>query len=158
MAVMPTNLYGPNDNYDLVRSHVLPAMIRKMHLGPALEEGRWADIRADLDKRPVGEVDGKATEDAIMDLLGKYGLKRGADGTVTLNLWGSGKPLREFLHSDDMADACVYVMERVDFEDIVKERGLENGTGDAGKEIRNCHLNVGSGTELHIADLAQIVK
>ena len=158
VAVMPTNLYGPNDNYDLVRSHVLPAMIRKMHLGHALEEGRWDDIRADLDKRPVGEVDGKATEEAIMDMLGKYGLKRGADGTVTLNLWGSGKPLREFLHSDDMADACVYVMERVDFEDIVKERGLENGTGDAGKEIRNCHLNVGSGTELHIADLAQIVK
>ena len=158
VAVMPTNLYGPNDNYDLVRSHVLPAMIRKMHLGHALEEGRWDDIRADLDKRPVGEVDGKATEDAIMDMLGKYGLKRGADGAVTLNLWGSGKPLREFLHSDDMADACVYVMERVDFEDIVKERGLENGTGDAGKEIRNCHLNVGSGTELHIADLAQIVK
>lgn len=158
VAVMPTNLYGPNDNYDLVRSHVLPAMIRKMHLGYALEEGRWEDIRADLDKRPVGDVDGKASKEQIVELLGKYGLTQAADGSVVLNLWGSGKPLREFLHSDDMADACVYVMEKVDFADIVKERGLENGTGDASKEIRNCHLNVGSGTELHIADLAQIVK
>ena len=90
-------------------------------------------------------------------MLGKYGLNQAADGSVSLNLWGSGKPLREFLHSDDMADACVYVMESVDFADIVKERGLENNGAD-GKEIRNCHLNVGSGTELHIADLAQIVK
>lgn len=157
VAVMPTNLYGPNDNYDLVRSHVLPAMIRKMHLGHALEEGRWDDIRADLDKRPVGDIDGKSSKEDIVAMLGKYGLNQATDGSVSLNLWGSGKPLREFLHSDDMADACVYVMESVDFVDIVKERGLENNGAD-GKEIRNCHLNVGSGTELHIADLAQIVK
>ncbi|MGM9999861.1 MAG: GDP-L-fucose synthase family protein [Marinilabiliaceae bacterium] len=150
VAVMPTNLYGPNDNYDLVRSHVLPAMIRKMHLGHALEDGRWDDIRADLNRRPVGTVDGNASQEEILALLNKYGLNQAADGSVSLNLWGSGKPLREFLHSDDMAEACVYVMEHIDFNDIVKERGLA--------EIRNCHLNVGSGTELHIADLANIVK
>ncbi len=150
IAVMPTNLYGPNDNYDLVRSHVLPAMIRKMHLGHALEQGRMDEIRKDLDKRPVGDVDGKASEEEIISLLSKYGLSKSADGKVHLNLWGSGKPLREFLHSDDMADACVYLMESVDFKDIVADRKQD--------EVRNTHINIGSGTELTIADLAQIVK
>ncbi|MBQ3634281.1 MAG: GDP-L-fucose synthase [Bacteroidales bacterium] len=150
IAVMPTNLYGPADNYDLVRSHVLPAMIRKMHLGHALEEGKWDVIRKDLNIRPVGEVNGESSEAEIKALLEKYGLKQAADGSVVLNLWGSGKPLREFLHSDDMADACVYLMEKVDFKDIVDARGQ--------KEVRNTHINIGSGTELTIADLAGIVK
>lgn len=149
IAVMPTNLYGPNDNYDLEKSHVLPAMIRKMHLGKALEEGRWDDIRRDLDARPVEGVSGAATNDEIMAKLQKYGLSQ-TSGGVTLNLWGSGTPLREFLHSDDMADACVYLMENVDFDHIVNSRGM--------KEIRNTHINIGSGTDLSIKELAYMVK
>ena len=149
IAVMPTNLYGYNDNYDLEKSHVLPAMIRKMHLCHALEQGRMDDIRKDLDKRPVEGVDGKASEEDIMRILNKYGVVVEED-KVVLNLWGSGTPLREFLHSDDMADACVFLMENVSFKDIVGSRDM--------KEVRNTHINIGSGTELTIAQLANIVK
>ena len=149
IAVMPTNLYGPNDNYDLEKSHVLPAMIRKMHLGHALEENRWSDIRRDLTARPVEGIGGDASDDEILSVLNKYGLVR-EGSNVVLNLWGTGTPLREFLHSDDMADACVFLMEHVDFKDIVGERQM--------KEIRNTHINIGSGTELTISDLANKVK
>ena len=149
IAVMPTNLYGPNDNYDLEKSHVLPAMIRKMHLGKALEEGRMDAIRRDLNARPVEGVDGNASEESILAILAKYGLTR-KNGKVVLNLWGTGTPLREFLHSDDMADACVFLMENVDFKDIVGNREM--------KEIRNTHINIGSGTELTISDIANKVK
>lgn len=149
IAVMPTNLYGPNDNYDLEKSHVLPAMIRKMHLGKALEEGRMDDIRRDLSARPVEGVDGSASEADILAILAKYGLTKLND-KVVLNLWGTGTPLREFLHSDDMADACVFLMENVDFKDIVGERDM--------KEVRNTHINIGSGTELTISDIAHKVK
>lgn len=145
IAVMPTNLYGPNDNYDLEKSHVLPAMIRKMHLARAYDEGRMDAIRADLARRPVEGVDGDADEADIIRILNKYGIQKGS-----LTLWGTGTPLREFLHSDDMADACVYLMENIDFKDILKERNM--------KEIRNTHINIGSGTELHIADIAAMVK
>ena len=145
IAVMPTNLYGPNDNYDLEKSHVLPAMIRKMHLARAYDEGRMDAIRADLARRPVEGVDGDADEADIIRILNKYGIEKGS-----LTLWGTGTPLREFLHSDDMADACVYLMENIDFKDILKERNM--------KEIRNTHINIGSGTELHIADIAAMVK
>lgn len=150
IAVMPTNLYGPNDNYDLEKSHVLPAQIRKMHLAHALEEKRFDDIRRDLDKRPVEGIDGKASESEILNTLKKYGIEQEGN-RVVLNLWGSGSPLREFLHSDDMADACVFLMENVSFNDILKERGNQ-------KEIRNTHINIGSGTELTIRELSEIVK
>lgn len=149
IAVMPTNLYGPNDNYDLEKSHVLPAMIRKMHLGKALEQNNMDAIRKDLDARPVEGVNGKSSEAEIMAILNKYGLQKDANGVV-LNLWGTGTPLREFLHSDDMADACVFLMENIDFKDIVGERDM--------KEIRNTHINIGSGTELTISDIANKVK
>jgi GDP-L-fucose synthase len=149
ISVMPTNLYGYNDNYDLEKSHVLPAMIRKMHLCHALEEGRWDDIRADFRKRPVEGVGGDASEEEILRILNKYGVAIEGD-KVILNLWGSGTPLREFLHSDDMADACVFLMEKVSFKDIVGDREMI--------EVRNSHINIGSGTELTIAELANIVK
>ena len=150
IAVMPTNLYGPNDNYNLETSHVLPAQIRKMHLAHALEKGDWATIRKDLDWKPVEGVSGQSSEAEQRAIMAKYGIVEEAPGKVVLNLWGSGKPLREFLHSDDMADACVYLMERVDFKDIVAGRDM--------KEVRNTHINIGSGTELTIAELAGIVK
>ncbi|MCD8310571.1 MAG: GDP-L-fucose synthase [Prevotellaceae bacterium] len=145
IAVMPTNLYGPNDNFDLERSHVLPAMMRKIHLAHCLMTGSWESIRHDLDRRPVEGINGKAEVAAIRDVLAKYGIH---DKEVVL--WGTGKPLREFLWSEEMADACVFVMERVDFKDTYSITD--------GGEIRNCHINIGTGKELTIRALARLVS
>lgn len=149
ISVMPTNLYGPNDNYDLQKSHVLPAMVRKMHLAKCLMNNDWNIIRKDLNKYPVENIDGKATNQEIIDILNKYGVKL-LENThiVNVNLWGSGKPRREFLHSDDLADACVYLMGNVDFGDLQKEN----------TEIRNTHINIGTGTDLSISELANLIK
>lgn len=143
IAVMPTNLYGPNDNFHFERSHVLPAMVRKIHLGKCLIEGNWDAVRRDLALRPVEGVGGDASQEEITGILAKYGIH-----PDRVELWGTGKPLREFLWSEEMADACVYIMERVDFKDTFQE-------GD--KEIRNCHINIGTGKELTIAELAQLI-
>ena len=143
IAVMPTNLYGPNDNFDLVSSHVLPAMIRKMHLARLLMEGNREAIRKDLAARPVGDVNATASDEVIDATLSTYGIT-----TDTLKLWGSGKPIREFLWSEDMADASVFVMENIDFDRL---RGSD-------KEVRNCHINIGSGREVTIAQVADMVK
>lgn len=143
IAVMPTNLYGPNDNFDLVSSHVLPAMIRKMHLARLLMEGKREAIRKDLAARPIGDVNATASDEVIDATLSTYGIT-----TNTLKLWGSGKPIREFLWSEDMADASVFVMENIDFDRL---RGSD-------KEVRNCHINIGSGREVTIAQVADMVK
>jgi GDP-L-fucose synthase len=143
IAVMPTNLYGPNDNFDLERSHVLPAMVRKMHLATALMKGDWDAIRNDLDSRPVEGVSGQKSNQEIMDLLAKYGITESR-----LWLWGTGRPMREFLWSEEMADACVYIMEKVDFDDL---KGTDS-------EVRNCHINIGTGKEISIFDLAYLIK
>lgn len=142
IAVMPTNLYGPNDNFDLERSHVLPAMIRKIHLGKCLHENNWDAIRKDLNQRPVEGVNGESAKEAILAILNKYGIM---DSEV--KLWGTGKPLREFLWSEEMADASVYIMEHVDFADL---KG-------SGPEFRNCHINIGTGKEISIGDLARLI-
>ncbi|HIU54576.1 MAG TPA: GDP-L-fucose synthase [Candidatus Gallibacteroides avistercoris] len=146
MAVMPTNLYGPNDNFDLERSHVLPALIRKFYLGRFLDEGDEASLRNDLNRRPVEGVSGGSSIEEIYGILDKYGIRRTASG-VEVEIWGSGRPLREFLWSEDMADACVYIMERVDFTDLAH-----------GHEIRNCHINIGTGREISIAQLVELIK
>ena len=143
IAVMPTNLYGPNDNFNLETSHVLPAMIRKMHLAKALNEGHEQELRRDLNRRPVEGVDGNASHDDIVRLLQKYGIDNDS-----LTLWGTGTPVREFLWSEDMADASVYCLEHINFDDV---RGTH-------PEVRNCHINVGSGVEISIHDLAMLVK
>ena len=164
IAVMPTNLYGPNDNFDLERSHVLPAMIRKIHLAKCLMEGDMEAIREDLRRRPfegigadlkgpvvdISPLEGvthadlvePVTDRQILDLLAKYGVT--PEGVT---LWGTGRPLREFLWSEEMADACVYIMERVEFADLA-----------AGKEeVRNCHINIGTGREISIHDLSALI-
>lgn len=143
IAVMPTNLYGPRDNFDLETSHVMPAMIRKMHLARLLNLGDWPGLRADLDKRPVEGIDGHGSEAQIVALLDKYGITRDS-----LTLWGTGRPIREFLWSEDMADASVYCLEHIDFANV---RGNDD-------EVRNCHINIGSGKEITIGELAQLVK
>ena len=184
IAVMPTNLYGPNDNFHLENSHVMPAMMRKVYLAKLLHEGDWQKIRRDLTIRPVGAnikengeqvryvIDGNSDESLIRKILAWYGIE---NNKVTL--WGTGTPLREFLWSEDMADASVHVLLNVDFSDII---GIEkyssvhygvaadgvvdrnHSTGRGGYipslgEIRNCHINVGTGKELTIRQLSELV-
>jgi len=126
VSVMPTNLYGPNDNYNLETSHVLPALIRKMHLGKCLENNDWAAIRKDFNKYPVEGINGSDADSEILDKLSKYGISttlHPAPRTlhpVSISLWGTGSPYREFLYVDDLAEACVYVMNNVSFDDLKK--------------------------------------
>jgi GDP-L-fucose synthase len=156
IAVMPTNLYGLNDNYDLEKSHVLPALIRKMHLGKSLMQNDWHAIRNDFTKRPVESVNGQADESSILEKMAKYGIQT-KNGKTSVSLWGTGSPRREFLHSDDMADACVYIMEHVDFNDLVENR-KKFVKPEVAKEIKNTHINIGTGRDLTIKELAEKVK
>ena len=143
IAVMPTNLYGPNDNFDLERSHVLPAMIRKIHLAHCLKQGDWNAICKDLNQRPVEGIDGNSSKEDILAIHAKYDISNSE-----VKLWGTGTPLREFLWSEEMADASIFVMEHVDFKDTYKQ-------GD--KDIRNCHINIGTGKEISIRELAELI-
>ena len=166
ISVMPTNLYGPNDNFDLETSHVLPAIIRKMHLAKCLENNDWAGIRKDLDKRPINQINGKPSEEDILKTLSKHGIEidhretpSGTDinnsiksvkdfysvpSVVKLTLWGTGKPKRELLYVDDMADACVHILEKVEAESIYT-KGIS-------------HINIGCGEDISIKDLETLVE
>lgn len=143
IAVMPTNLYGPNDNFHLENSHVLPAMMRKIHLAKALGENNWAEIARDLDRRPVEGITSASPGETIISRLGRYGIFPGE-----VKLWGSGTPLREFLWSEDMADASVHVLLNVDFSDTFTPGAAE---------VRNCHINIGTGREVTIAHAARLI-
>lgn len=143
IAVMPTNLYGPNDNFHLENSHVLPAMLRKIYLAKCLNENNWEAVRKDLNLRPVEGVCGQNTNEEILNILDKFGITPQA-----VTLWGTGSPMREFLWSEEMADASVYVLLNVDFKDTYSPND---------KEIRNCHINVGTGKEISIRDVAEKV-
>lgn len=172
IAVMPTNLYGPNDNFHLENSHVMPAMMRKVYLSKLIHDGAWDSIARDMDRRPVEGVSGSSSREEILAVLSRYGI---GDNRVTL--WGTGTPLREFLWSEDMADASVHVLLNVSFSDIIGieryssvhygastdgavDRNHSAGRGGAIPslgEIRNCHINVGTGKELTIRELSQLV-
>ena len=143
IAVMPTNLYGPNDNFDLEKSHVLPAMIRKIHLAKLLNDGDFTSIRKDFARRPLAGIIAESSDEEITSRLSDFGISRSS-----LTLWGTGEPLREFLWSEDMADASVFILENVDFADI---KGSNS-------EVRNCHINIGTGIEHSISDVANIIK
>ncbi|MBT3606877.1 MAG: GDP-L-fucose synthase [Candidatus Marinimicrobia bacterium] len=152
ISVMPTNLYGPNDNYDLETSHVLPALIRKIYLGKSLENNDWDAIRSDLNKNPIKGIDGSASIDEIIEILNKNGFLFEFNNTsfiidsssVRITLWGTGKSLREFLHVDDLAGACTFLMEELDSDELIDEN--------------ISHLNVGSGEEITIRNLAELVQ
>ena len=182
IAVMPTNLYGPNDNFHLENSHVMPAMMRKVYLAKLIHDGAWDKIAIDLNKRPVEGVSGQGlAENAesaeiarkrALEVLGKYGIENNK-----VVLWGTGTPLREFLWSEDMADASVHVLLNVDFKDMIgiekyssvhygaSTDGAVDRNHSAGRggyipslgEIRNCHINVGTGKELTIRELSELV-
>ena len=143
IAVMPTNLYGPNDNFHLENSHVLPAMMRKIYLAKCLNEGNWEAVRKDINLRPVEGVIGSCTEQVILEKLAKFGITPEA-----VTLWGTGTPMREFLWSEEMADASVHVLLNVDFKDICAGKG---------EEIRNCHINIGTGKEISIREAAEMI-
>ena len=176
IAVMPTNLYGPNDNFHLENSHVLPAMIRKIYLAKCLNEGNWDAVRKDIRLRPVTAkaadvgktvsegaasfidrglevqegrfiVDGGSSSRDILSVLAHYGITPDA-----VTLWGTGRPMREFLWSEEMADASVHVLLNVDFKDTY-DASARNADGIT--EIRNCHINVGTGKELSIKEVAE---
>ena len=158
IAVMPTNLYGPNDNFHLENSHVLPAMIRKIHLAKCLNEGDWEAVRKDIDLRPVTlregdhvvRIDGQSSEADILRVLLHYGIEPNA-----VTLWGTGRPMREFLWSEEMADASVHVLLNVDFKDTY-DTSVKNADGIT--EIRNCHINVGTGKEISIREVAELIQ
>lgn len=155
IAVMPTNLYGPNDNFHLENSHVLPAMIRKIHLAKCLNENDFDAVRKDIDLRPVTikntdrRVNGSSSEEDILSVLAHYGITPDA-----VTLWGTGKPMREFLWSEEMADASVHCLLNVDFSDIVEKSGFCTNR-DGIEEVRNCHINVGTGKQLSIKECAE---
>jgi GDP-L-fucose synthase len=153
ISVMPTNLYGPNDNFDLEKSHVLPALVRKNHLGKCLQNNDWTALRADLDKNPIEGINGGNSEEEILEKLNKYGIRLIGDDSkesrVSIEIWGTGKPMREFLWSEEMAAACVYVMENVDFKDTFNAKD---------NEVRNTHINIGTGKEISIRQLAETIK
>jgi len=144
ISVMPTNLYGPNDNFDLEKSHVLPALLRKIYLAKQLNEGNWDKIREDLNKRPINSVTGNSEQKEIIAVLSKYGVK-----SKEVEIWGSGKPRREFLWSEDMADACVYFLENINFLDMFQNQD---------DKVRNTHVNIGTGIDTSIRELAEIIK
>ena len=165
ISVMPTNLYGPNDNFDLYTSHVLPALIRKIHIGKCLEEDNWEAIRKDLDKRPIENIDGSASKYNILNILEKYGIKTVGSKqlvvsskkenttnyslpttrSVSIEIWGSGKPMREFLYIEDMAEACVFLMEKINADDMRKLS-------------KDYFVNLGVGEDISIKDLAYLIK
>ena len=140
ISIMPTNLYGRNDNYDLEKSHVLPALIRKMVLGKYLMQNDWTAIRNDLNKLPVEGVNGSYEKETIIKVLEKYGISNSGSG-VSITLWGTGSPLREFLHVDDMADASVFLLLNYDAPDSIPS-----------------HVNAGFGEDLTIRGLSEIVQ
>ena len=155
ISVMPTNLYGQNDNFDLEKSHVLPALIRKMHLGKALLNSDFKTVKTDLNKNPIEKINGNNSEREIINILNKYGITN-----KSITLWGTGKPRREFLHADDLADACVFLAEKLDFKDILKNEFSVSKFDYplTNPEIRNTHINIGTGRDISIKELAEIIR
>jgi len=135
ISVMPTNLYGPNDNFDLEKSHVLPALIRKIYLAKLLNESKNEEVLKDLNVSTLEEA---------KEYLAGFGVNEN-----TVEIWGSGKPRREFLYSEDMADACVFLLENRDFEDTYNKEE---------KEILNTHINIGTGIDISIKELAFLIQ
>ncbi len=134
ISVMPTNLYGPNDNFDLEKSHVLPALIKKIHLAKLLEEDNKEAVLKELNVTDYNEAE---------TILLKFGVS-----SKEIEIWGSGKPMREFLYSEDMADASVHIMQNVDFKELVTDT----------TEVRNTHINIGTGKDVSIKELAFLIK
>jgi GDP-L-fucose synthase len=159
ISVMPTNLYGPNDNFNLETSHVLPAFIRKFHLAKLLEQGDIEGIKKDFKKYPIGfgldkEVDFD-DNDSIIKVLSKLGITSHPSpltphfspltSHVSITIWGSGEVYREFLHVDDLANACIYLMENIEARDMMNL-------------CNDYFVNIGTGIDIKLKDLAFLIK
>ncbi len=144
ISVMPTNLYGPNDNFNLETSHVLPALLRKFHLAKLLKEGNFEGIKKDFEKFPVGfgldKPDGNYSKSEIINILHKVGID---ENSVTV--WGTGEVFREFLYIEDMADACAFLMENINAEDMRKMS-------------EDYFVNLGAGEDIKLKDLISLIK
>jgi GDP-L-fucose synthase len=165
-SIMPTNLYGPNDNFDLENAHVLPAMIRKFHLAKLASQRNWQKIKKDED------VFGPISAEFSKNLKAIAAAK--TDGSCMIpavELWGSGRPKREFLHVDDLAAACLFVHNLTDDVYAAIRGSLNQQQPSPGQALpadsadfdlfhrdRVSHINVGSGKDIHIADLAHTVQ
>ncbi len=137
IAAMPTNLYGLRDNFDLANSHVLPALFRKIYLATCLQQEDWQAITRDLSRCALAGCCDDDSHQVIKDTLAGCGVTYDE-----VEIWGTGKPLREFMWSHDMAQACIHLMQHVDATDIAY----------------GCHVNVGTGQEIAIGELAQTIK
>jgi GDP-L-fucose synthase len=165
-SVMPTNLYGPNDNFDLENSHVLPAMIRKFHLAKLARGGDWESIQKDQ------ALFGPISVDFLNRLKALPQTKAPeSQQSSAIRLWGSGHPKREFLHVDDLASACLFLCNLEDDAyaaacavpleqpDQPKHKALSaSANSDRKDRSRVSHINVGSGKDIHIAELAEVVQ
>ena len=165
-SIMPTNLYGPNDHFDLENSHVLPAMIRKFHLGKLASQKNWQLIKKDEDVYGPISPDFKERLKAIAEA------KPDDSGMPpAIELWGSGRPKREFLHVDDLAAACLFVNNLADdvyasgcasldlqTRSSAQRIPADSEESDLTDRIRVSHINVGSGKDIRIAQLAQIIQ
>jgi len=171
-SVMPTNLYGEGDNFNLENSHVIPAVMRKLHLAKQLENNDWQAIKQDITKNPIKGITENSTNNQILKILAKQGIKqlttqdliegelplgkRGGPGVLTtdnsqlneveVNLWGTGKAMREFLYIDDMAQASLFVLE------------LDENTYQDNTQSILSHINVGTGRDVTIREMAETMK
>jgi len=157
-SIMPTNLYGPNDNFHLENSHVIPAIMRKIHLAKCIEKSDWKAIKQDMKNNPIKGLAENSTNNQILKILAKQGIKQlktqdsilitddSRLNEVEVELWGTGNPMREFLHVDDMADASIHIMD-------IDKKILESEV-----DLMLSHINIGTGTDITIADVAQTVK
>ncbi|MBO8132062.1 MAG: GDP-L-fucose synthase [Candidatus Marinimicrobia bacterium] len=139
ISVMPTNLYGPNDNFNLETAHVPAALLRKFHLAKLLKEENFDSIKKDMKKYPIGfGLDKKINledENSIVQNLEKIGITK--DFVL---IWGTGDAYREFLYVDDLANACLFLMDRYNFEDIGE------------------FINIGTGKDVKIKEFAEMIK
>lgn len=135
ISVMPTNLYGINDNFDLEHSHVLPALLRKIHLAKLYHQNKQDAILQDLKMQNFEEA---------KNYLHRFGIQPNC-----VEIWGSGNPKREFLYADDMANACVFIMQNLNFQDLCTKDSTQ---------IRNTHINIGTGEDISIKELALLIK
>ncbi len=160
ISVMPTNLFGENDNFDLEKSHVLPAIMRKMHLAKCLKNNNIDAIKLDLKKNNIENINENSELYEILNILEKYGIKKNKKQQIEIELWGSGSPRREFLFSNDLADACVYLMENLNFIDILKNQfGIDKPNFPiTSPQIKNTHINIGVGKDISIKELAELIK
>ena len=165
-CIMPTNLYGPNDNFDLENSHVLPALIRKFHLAKLACQGDWQTIRKDE------ALFGPIVPNFLAELKALAPIKTPVSQTPEgIKLWGSGQPRREFMHVDDLASACLFLLNLPDeaFDairsvapeqvDQTRAKGaLVSAERDVGEKMQVPHINVGTGKDIRISELAEMIR